>query len=131
MKLGAIVLDSDDAERLSDFYATLLGWEKHRYDAEWIIVSSGKGEGTPLVFQQVEGYTPPTWPAAPGAQQQMLHLDFYVDEVPPEVQRALGLGAALAATQFDPHWRVLLDPAGHPFCILPSTPPEDCTPPEE
>ena len=24
--------------------------------------------------------------------------------------------------QPDPHWRVLLDPAGHPFCLTPFTP---------
>lgn len=123
MKLGAIVLDCGDAEVLSDFYARLLGWKKTRYDEEWVFVASEAGEGLPLVFQQVEGYTPPTWPAAPGAQQQMLHLDFYVDEVAPAVERALACGAVLAATQADPAWRVLLDPAGHPFCILPNKAP--------
>lgn len=28
MKLGAIVLDSDNIEELSDFYARMLGWVK-------------------------------------------------------------------------------------------------------
>lgn len=33
------------------------------------------------------------------------------------VERAVALGARLADPQPDPRWRVLLDPAGHPFCI--------------
>ncbi|WP_307802408.1 VOC family protein [Cellulomonas fengjieae] len=33
------------------------------------------------------------------------------------VERALALGAQLADPQPDERWRVLLDPAGHPFCI--------------
>ncbi|MCR6704763.1 MAG: hypothetical protein NVV66_18580, partial [Cellulomonas sp.] len=35
----------------------------------------------------------------------------------PPVERAVALGARLADPQPDPRWRVLLDPAGHPFCI--------------
>ncbi|MDL2225340.1 hypothetical protein LJC20_03920 [Eubacteriales bacterium OttesenSCG-928-M02] len=98
--------------------------EKTVYDAEWIIVKSVDGAGTPLVFQQVENYEPPTWPAETGKQQQMLHLDFYVEQVADGVAHALSCGARLAPTQLEEDWRVLLDPAGHPFCILPSSPPE-------
>lgn len=125
MKLGAIVLDSGDAETLASFYAQLLSWEKIVYDAEWIIVKSKQNEGTPLVFQEIDGYTPPVWPATPGRQQQQQHLDFYVDDVAAGVQHALACGATLAGTQLEDGWRVLLDPAGHPFCILPNTPPSE------
>ncbi|MDR2909083.1 MAG: hypothetical protein LBU86_04295 [Oscillospiraceae bacterium] len=124
IKMGAIVLDSDNSEALSDFYSSLLGWEKIRYDEEWIIVKSEKDEGTPLVFQQAEHYLRPVWPAEKDSQQQMLHLDFYVDEVAPAVEYALSLGAALSPVQLVDYWRVLLDPAGHPFCILPNKPPD-------
>ena len=30
MRLGAIVLDSDNIEKLSDFYAAMLGWKRGR-----------------------------------------------------------------------------------------------------
>ena len=33
------------------------------------------------------------------------------------MERAEALGARLADPQPDSRWRVLLDPAGHPFCI--------------
>ncbi|WP_307831855.1 VOC family protein [Prauserella cavernicola] len=35
------------------------------------------------------------------------------------------LGATRAEHQSDPRWRVLLDPAGHPFCITTVTPPAE------
>lgn len=124
IKLGAIVLDAKDSEQLSEFYAQLLGWVKTRYDEEWIIVASADGSGTPLVFQQVDDYVPPVWPAVPGHQQQQIHLDIYVDSVADGVAHALRCGATLAHEQFDDAWRVMHDPAGHPFCVLPNKPPE-------
>lgn len=124
MRMGAIVLDSDNADLLAGFYQELLGWKQERPDDEWIIVASGDNTGTPLVFQQVDGYQRPVWPAEPNEQQQMLHLDFYVEagEFEKEVARAISLGAHPAATQLSNDWMVLLDPEGHPFCIIPIPP---------
>lgn len=123
MKPGAIVLDSDNSEELADFYQKLLGWAKYRYDEEWIIVSGDSGEGLPLVFQEIMNYERPIWPVKSGRQQQMIHLDFYVDNVEESVKHALSCGAELSKVQLKDGWRVMLDPAGHPFCILPNTPP--------
>lgn len=125
MKLGAIVLDSGNSNDLADFYAKLLGWTKHVYDEEWIIVKSDSGEGLPLVFQEIEDYVKPVWPCKQGHQQQMLHLDFYVDDVEMGVQHAQTCGAELSEVQLEEGWRVMLDPAGHPFCVLPNTPPSN------
>jgi len=124
MKLGAIVIDSDDAEKLSEFYQKLLGWTKECQFFEgdkWIIVKSAAGEGTPIVFQEIADYEKPQWPSAAGMQQQMLHLDFYVtnDDYNNEIGRALSYGASIAEIQFSESWKVMLDPAGHPFCIIP------------
>lgn len=47
----------------------------------------------------------------------MLHLDFEVTDLEGEVSRALSLGATLAKSQPQENVRVLLDPAGHPFCL--------------
>lgn len=124
MRLGAIVLDSSDPDKLSEFYKNLLGWSKtiqHFEGDTWYILYDEKGAGTPMVFQLQENYHRPTWPPQHDAQQQMLHLDFYVghDEQDVEVERALSIGASLAEQQLSDSWRVLLDPAGHPFCIIP------------
>ena len=123
MKLGAIVLDSNNSDEWASFYQKLLGWKKTRYDDEWIIVSSENGEGTPLVFQENKNYKKPIWPSTSGEQQQMIHLDFYVDHVEEAIKHALSCGAQVSEVQLSNDWQVLLDPAGHPFCILPSTSP--------
>jgi len=123
MKLGAIVIDSNISNQLADFYKNLLKWEKIVYDADWIIVQSKNGEGTPLVFQHNDNYQRPEWPEQEFKQQQMLHLDFYVDNVEASVSHALSCGAIKSEKQFSKDWQVLLDPAGHPFCILPNVDP--------
>ena len=124
MKLGAIVLDSGDPEALAGFYSRLLGWKRERHDFEdeiWYVVKSEHGVGTPLVFQQADGYRRPQWPDEPGAQQQMLHLDFYVtaEKYKGEVEHAVACGATVSTVQLSASWTVLLDPAGHPFCVIP------------
>ena len=56
-----------------------------------------------------------------GLQQPMLHLDFYVqaDTFGIEIDHAISCGATLSEVQLAEAWKVLIDPAGHPFCILP------------
>lgn len=124
MKLGAIVLDSDNIEKLSDFYATLLGWTKSNQIHEgkkWITVIKDDYTEAPLVFQENPNYKKPVWPSTPEGQQQMIHLDFYVktDEFDEKVKHAITCGAKMAEKQFSSDWKVMLDVSGHPFCIIP------------
>ena len=58
------------------------------------------------------------WPPLAGRQQMQLHLDIAVDDLPAGVARAGSLGAAEAAEQPQDDVRVMLDPAGHPFCLF-------------
>ena len=85
MILSSIVIDSDDANKLSDFYQKLLGWEKKVYDhgenGIWITLRSKNESTTRLVFQQIENYQRPTWPDEDNKQQQMIHMDFYSDNL--------------------------------------------------
>lgn len=77
--------------------------------------------GVLLIPQRVADYQPPVWPGA-----SVVHLDLTAGEHLEEpTRRAIGLGARLADPQPDPRWRVLLDPAGHPFCITTLTPPPE------
>ena len=47
-----------------------------------------------------------------------MHLDIAVEDLDTAVASALALGAQQAQHQPAPDaWRVLLDPAGHPFCL--------------
>jgi len=56
--------------------------------------------------------------ADPKAPQMMLHLDIAVEDLLAGVAWALHAGATLADHQPQDHVRVLLDPAGHPFCLF-------------
>lgn len=57
------------------------------------------------------------WPAATGRQQKMVHLDFEVSALQEATAHAMRLGAELPDHQPQDNVRVLLDPAGHPFCL--------------
>jgi hypothetical protein len=47
-----------------------------------------------------------------------LHMDIEVEDLDGAVAYALGAGATLADFQPQENVRVLLDPAGHPFCFF-------------
>lgn len=115
-----VVLDSDNADELSAFYERLLGWTRYKGE-EYTVLRNVDQPGFPtwITIQQVDEYVRPVWPATPDAQQQMAHLDFHVEDVEEGVKHAIACGATMSEFQFDERWRVMIDPAGHPFCILP------------
>ncbi len=115
-RFAAAVLGSVDPVGLAGFYADLLGWEPVQKEGDWVVISP-PGGGTCLAFQLEPGHVPPTWPSAPGSQQVQSHLDIGVDDLVTGEARALALGASKAGHQPHAEVRVLLDPAGHPFCL--------------
>jgi hypothetical protein len=98
---------------LARFYANLLGWE---LGLEGLAIIPPDGVAY-ISFQTSPEYVRPVWPAVEGRQQQMLHLDFEVDELDVAVAHAVELGATEAEFQPQQEVRVMLDPAGHPFCL--------------
>jgi predicted enzyme related to lactoylglutathione lyase len=76
-------------------------------------------DGVSLAFQTETDYRRPTWPAGPGDQQMMMHLEIGVDDLERAQARAVELGATVAEVQPQDDVRVCLDPAGHPFCLWP------------
>ena len=113
-------MDCKDPYELAKFYAELLKWEIPFHDEDWACVSApGTQQGSypGILFQRNPEYQPPVWPDEPGAQQQMAHLDFAVTDLEKAVPYALQCGAAISGKQFSNDWRVMFDPAGHPFCL--------------
>lgn len=111
-----IVIDCADAGVMSKFYSKILKWEcTHPHANGWAAITSPFG--MVIAFQEVENYTPPVWPWQEGKQGQMLHLDFYVDNLEEAVQFAVECGAKLANEQYYKTSRTMIDPAGHPFCL--------------
>ena len=116
MKLTATVLDSPDASELGAFYRRLLGWTLRQDEPGWLTLSA-PGGGAALSFQTEAAYVRPTWPAGPGDQQMMTHLDIEVEDLDAAGAHAVAAGAVLAAFQPQDDVRVYLDPDGHPFCL--------------
>ena len=116
-RLRGPVLDAADPVGLARFYERLLGWPIAEQEEGWAKLISPDGF-LKMEFQREEHYTPPVWPTRPGEPQMMMHLDIAVDDVEAGVAVALDAGATLAEHQPQDDVRVLLDPAGHPFCLF-------------
>jgi predicted enzyme related to lactoylglutathione lyase len=115
--LTATVLDAPDPRALAAFYQHLFGWPVTQDDPTWVALRP-PGGGPGLSFQQEELYERPTWPSERERQQMQLHLDIEVEDLDAAVAHALEAGATLAEFQPQEKVRVLLDPAGHPFCFF-------------
>ncbi len=111
-----VVLGAPDPPALARFYSELLGWEISSEEPDWVTVLI-PGTTSNLAFQLEEDHVPPTWPPESGDQQMQVHLDIGVRNVPAAVEDALALGARLASYQPQDDVRVMIDPAGHPFCL--------------
>jgi predicted enzyme related to lactoylglutathione lyase len=127
MRVLGPVLDSADPVGLARFYETLLGWTmtdcegpRPGYPPEdgWARLRSPAGDQK-IEFQWEQHYAPPVWPPVPGEQQMMIHLDVAVEDLDAGVAWALEAGARVAEQQLHEHdfHVVMLDPAGHPFCM--------------
>jgi catechol 2,3-dioxygenase-like lactoylglutathione lyase family enzyme len=114
--LTATVLDAPDPRALAEFYGRLLGWPIGRDEPDWVTLRP-PGGGPGLSFQTERIFARPTWPAKPGDQQMMMHLDIEVDDLEAAGAEAVAAGAVLADFQPQEDVRVYLDPAGHPFCL--------------
>jgi catechol 2,3-dioxygenase-like lactoylglutathione lyase family enzyme len=125
MRVSATVLGAPDANELAAFYQRLLGWTVVDEEPGWVRLRHPANELTPagLSFADEPGYRRPTWPPTgkgegEGEQQVMAHLDIAVDDLERAVGWALEVGATLADHQPQADVRVMIDPAGHPFCLF-------------
>jgi hypothetical protein len=117
---GFVSLDCADPRPLAEFWAAMLG------GTIMFTRAAAVGVRTDWVWLSaiaIPDCRPPTWPEADVPQQ--IHLDLAVTDLETAVAEAEGLGARQAAFQPAPNdRRILLDPAGHPFCLTTQIPPE-------
>ncbi|MFZ1061904.1 MAG: VOC family protein [Acidimicrobiales bacterium] len=112
-RLAAVSLDTQDPQGLADFYCQLLGYEEVFKSDEFIAL---KGPGVGISTQRVSDHVAPDWPG--NAVPKQIHFEIAVKDLDAAQEQALALGASVAPQQPSPDaWRVLVDPAGHPFCI--------------
>jgi len=128
MAVTSVTIGAPAPRELAAFYAQLLGWPvtasepaRPGMPAEdgWAQIRPPAGEhGPTLNFEYEAKFARPVWPAAAGAQNATQHLDIAVGDLAATVQWALDAGAVLADVQAQEDVRVMLDPAGHPFCLF-------------
>jgi predicted enzyme related to lactoylglutathione lyase len=117
-----LTIDCLDAEALGAFYSQLLGWKVTARDgAGWLQLRNPAG-GIGLNIQAEEAYEPPVWPEQPGQQAKMMHFEILVDDLDAAVRLVLEWGGEEAphqpADRDHTRLRIMLDPAGHPFCLF-------------
>jgi hypothetical protein len=113
-------MDCAESRPLAEFWAAMLGGEVKFTNGGNVVVRT---DWVWLCMMEVIDYTAPTWPDDRVPKQ--FHLDLATDDLETAVTGAERLGARQAATQPEPDlWRIMIDPAGHPFCLTTLVPPE-------
>ncbi|ONI69076.1 glyoxalase [Kribbella sp. ALI-6-A] len=128
LQVTSVTIMAPDPRALAEFYSRLLGRpvttsegprEGHPAADGWAQIRAAEGSGeVTLNFEYEEQWKRPRWPAEPGAQNATQHLDIAVDDLDAATQYAVAQGAVLPEFQPQDSVRVLLDPAGHPFCLF-------------
>ena len=111
--VGMISIDAPDAAILAHFYADLLDLEVLHEGEGYAMI--GREGTTPIGFGTVAAFTAPTWP---DSGRKQFHFDIAATDPAATTTRAIELGATRPDDQpGGDRWTVLLDPAGHPFCV--------------
>jgi predicted enzyme related to lactoylglutathione lyase len=97
---------------MAEFYHAVLGWDIAYNEGDYAMISDGH---TSIGFGRVDGYAPPAWPDRTASKRY--HLDLSVPDVDAAARDCVAAGATVPEFQPGETWRVLLDPAGHPFCL--------------
>jgi catechol 2,3-dioxygenase-like lactoylglutathione lyase family enzyme len=111
----SVTIGAPDAVALARFYARLLGTEVAAQEDGWAQVRS---ERLTLNVENEAQWQRPVWPAEPGRPFATVHLDLHVDDLDAAAAWATECGAQPAAHQPQDDVRVMIDPAGHPFCLF-------------
>jgi predicted enzyme related to lactoylglutathione lyase len=107
-------LDCCDAEKLSGFWAEVLGYSlRGRYGDFWPLVPPESVDEPWFVLQQV---------GEAKSGKNRMHLDVHVADLDGEARRLEALGARRvshdAVVMGNVSWFVMADPEGNEFCIV-------------
>jgi hypothetical protein len=130
--LNNITFACKEPVRLAEFWAAALGYEhldvpagvQKAVDEDiaagkldptgWAMLVNPNGTGPRLLFQRRPKSSPKDIP---------IHLDLKTEDRETEVERLVGLGAAVVETKshsigpFEETWTVMKDPEGNGFCV--------------
>ena len=114
IELTTLNLNAPDPSALGAFYARLLGYVVAVDEPGWVVVRGGP---VSLSFEEDAHFTPPVWPSRDGAPPIQMHLDVRTTDLAGAVAHAGSCGARLHDHQPQDDVRVMVDPAGHVFCL--------------
>jgi len=109
--VGSIVVECKEFERMIAFWNSALGYEAREPPSEdWAVLYDPRGVGPNISLQKVaEG---------PGDDYRY-HFDLYSSDAKAEVDRLVGLGAAVQEpARPDRDFVTLVDPDGNPFDVI-------------
>lgn len=107
-----IVIDCNDVERATDFWAAALGYERFAEAANYRSIVDPEGHRPKLLLQGVPD---------PKQGKNRVHLDLQALDIEGEAARLAGFGATRVSDRpVDEHgvaWIVMTDPDGNEFCV--------------
>ena len=109
-KVGSVVFDCTDAERLAQFWTELLDTEVATKAHGFIWLKPAHEGGFSIAFQEVPDPTP---------GKNKLHLDAHHEDLDAVSDRITGLGGSLVVSNEVPGfvWNVYADPEENQFCV--------------
>jgi predicted enzyme related to lactoylglutathione lyase len=114
VRISHVMLDSRDPETLAPFWCGLLGTEiSSRFDDGRFVFLEPTGDGVPAVGIQ--------WVPEPKAVKNRMHVDLEVDDLQEWTRWVRRNGGSRIADRHTAgtHWRVMADPEGNEFCLVP------------
>jgi len=112
LRVGSIVIRTDDTERQVAFWTAALDYEVGHRDDDFAILRPRDGQGPNVSLDQVPAKVqiPPR-----------VHLDLYAEDQASEVERLKGLGATEVhwdKRPADADYVIMADPEGNRFCVV-------------
>ena len=109
-RIHAITIDCLDAERLAEFWAAALGYERREPSSEFLDLGDPHEARPRLLFQRV---------SEPKSVKNRVHLDLTAEDEEAEVGRLVTLRATRVGRieRDGGGWTVMVDPEGNEFCV--------------
>lgn len=112
MKIGSVVVDCNDFDRMSAFWAEALHYvPREPAEDDWVILRDPDGIDVNVSLQKVPERA---------SGKNRLHFDLYTSDQAGEVERLLRIGATRypRVPEPDEDFVVLADPEGNLFCVI-------------
>ena len=112
MRIGSVVVDCNDFERMSAFWQEALRYiPREPAEGGWVVLRDPNGDNVNVSLQQV--------PERPAGKNR-LHFDLYTEDQEAEIERLLEIRATRhpRTPEPDEDFVVLEDPEGNLFCVI-------------